>query len=159
MLFGDTIYTVVIVKNPKQGRNEDPYLYFISDLKDAKAIANHYLKRWKIECCFKHLKKNGFNIEDINLKKDIKIELMMGVLVCTYIMAIIQGIIQVLNKPPKIKCYRNGKRYPQISVFRTGYSELQRLFTEIKKVIHFIADFIEYRYSKCIVVYELLIID
>ena len=66
-------YSFVIIKNPKHDPNE-PYIYFISDLKDAKAIANHYLKRWKIECAFKHLKTNGFNIENANLKDDLKID-------------------------------------------------------------------------------------
>ena len=45
-------------------------------LKDATAIAKHYLKRWKIECAFKHLKTNGFNIENANLKSDLKMELL-----------------------------------------------------------------------------------
>jgi len=80
------------MKNPRQGVNEEPYLFFISDLLDARAIANHYLKRWKIECCFRHLKRNGFNMEDINLKADEKIELMMGVLAYTFLIAVIEGI-------------------------------------------------------------------
>jgi hypothetical protein len=61
-----------MIKNPKHDPKE-PYIYFISDLEHAKDIANHYLKRWKIECCFKNLKTNGFNIEDINLRSDKKI--------------------------------------------------------------------------------------
>lgn len=130
-------YSFVILKNPKQGREDEPYLYFISELQDARAIANHYLKRWKIECCFKHLKKNGFNIEDINLKDDIKIELMMGVLACAYIMAIAEGIIQQKHSPPKMKKYKNGKSYPLISVFRRGYVELQSLFLNIVTLVNY----------------------
>jgi transposase len=72
-----------MVKNIKHDPNE-PYLYFISDFKNAKKIAEHYLKRWKIECVFKHLKTNGFNIEDIALKGDEKIELMMAMLCILY---------------------------------------------------------------------------
>lgn len=122
------LYTFVIMVNPKKGRSEESFLFFISDLKDAKTIADHYLKRWKIECCFKHLKKNGFNIEDINLKADHKIQLMMGILACTYLMALSEGIINQAESPIKIKRYKNGNLYPVISVFRTGYIELQKAF-------------------------------
>jgi hypothetical protein len=129
-------YSFVIIKNPKQGRHQEPFLYFISDLNDAKAIANHYLKRWKIECCFRHLKRNGFNVEDINLKSDVKIELMMAVLVYTYVMAIMEGITKQLAKPPKLKKYKNGTSHPAISIFRNGYNEIQRIFTNVFTTIN-----------------------
>ena len=140
MSLGEQLYTFVIIKNPKQNNKEEPYLFFISDLQDARAIASHYFKRWKIECCFKHLKKNGFNIEDINLKSDIKIELMMGVLACTYIMAIMEGIIKQIDFPPGLKIYKNGKQYPSISIFRSGYIELQQLFMNVLNVLDYLAD-------------------
>jgi len=125
------LYTFVIIVNPKKGRSEDPFLFFISDLKDARAITNHYLKRWKIECCFKHLKRNGFNIEDINLKADNKIELMMGIVTIAYLVVIHEGIIQQVNNPTKMKIYKDGIKYPLISIFRRGYLELQKLFSSI----------------------------
>jgi transposase len=130
----------VILVNPKKGRSEEPFLFFISDLKDAKAIANHYLKRWKIECCFRHLKTNGFNIEDINLKDDNKIQLMMGVLACTYLLAIMEGIIQQAREPLKMKSYKNGKSYPSISVFRRGFIVLQKTFLTIENAIAYFND-------------------
>ena len=135
MFLKEQRYTFAIVKNPKQGRNQEPYLYFISDLQDVRAIANHYVKRWKIECCFRHLKRNGFNIEDINLKTDIKIELMMGILACTYIIAVMQGILQQQKHPPEMKRYKNGKCYPAISVFRKGYLLMQQIFLNLMDII------------------------
>ena len=132
------LYTFVIIVNPKKGRNEDPFLFFISDLKDARAIASHYLKRWKIECCFKHLKKNGFNIEDINLKADNKIELMMGIVALTYLVAIHEGTIQQAKKPTQMKIYKGGIKYPIISIFRKGYLELQKLFSNTYSVFKYL---------------------
>lgn len=123
------LYTFVIIVNQKKGRNEEPFLFFISDLQDARAIANHYFKRWKIECCFKHLKRNGFNIEDINLKADNKVELMMGIVTITYLAVIHEGVIQQANKVTKMKVYKSGIKYPLISIFRRGYLELQKLFS------------------------------
>jgi hypothetical protein len=132
------LYTFVIIVNPRKTRNEEPFLFFISDLKDAQAIANHYLKRWKIECCFKHLKKNGFNIEDINLKADNKIELMMAIVTLTYLVVIHEGIIQQAINPIKMKVYKSGIKYPLISIFRRGFIELQKLFFSILTVLKYI---------------------
>lgn len=137
MVLGETTYTFVMIKNPKHDPKE-PYIYFISDMQDARAISNHYLKRWKIECCFKHLKSNGFNIEDINLKTDDKIELMMGVLAMVYIMAVREGLLSHKLKPIPLKKYKDGKLYLSISIFRIGLAIIQTLFTKINKLIEYI---------------------
>ena len=139
MALGSTAYTFVMIKNQKYDPKE-PYIYFISDLQDARAIANHYLKRWKIECCFKHLKTNGFNIEDINLKIDEKIELMMGVLAMVYIMAVKEGLLSHKRKPIPWKKYKDGKIYLSISIFRLGMAIIQALFTKINKLFDYVAD-------------------
>lgn len=150
MFFGEIEYTFVVVKNNHKGRNKEPYLYFISDLRNAYEIVNHYLKRWKIECCFRHLKSNGFNIEDINLKSDLKIELMMGILACTYLIAIIEGTIQHHISPSKMKIYKNGTTYPVISIFRSGYIQLQCFLIHLKNIVIYISDRLKpliYKYS------------
>jgi hypothetical protein len=138
-------YSFVIIKNPKHDPKE-PYIYFISDLKDAKAIANHYLKRWKIECAFKHLKTNGFNIENANLKDDFKIELLMAVVVFAYVVAVKEGILKM--NTIKLKKYNNGKTYLSISVFRTGYTILQALCKTITQFIEYIESLILYNSIK-----------
>jgi len=139
MALGNTTYAFVMIKNSKYDPKE-PYIYFISDLQDARAIANHYLKRWKIECCFKHLKTNGFNIEDINLKIDEKIELMMGILAMVYIMAVKEGLLSHKRKPIPWKKYKDGKKYLSISIFRCGMAIIQELFTRINKLFDYIGD-------------------
>ena len=138
-------YSFVIIKNPKHDPKE-PYIYFISDLKDAKAIANHYLKRWKIESAFKHLKTNGFNIENANLKDDLKIELLMAIVVFAYVVAVKEGILKM--NTIKMKKYNNGKTYLSISVFRTGYTILQALCKTINQFIQYIESLILYDPTK-----------
>lgn len=138
-------YSFVIIKNPKYDPKE-PYIYFISDLKDAKEIAKHYLKRWKIECAFKHLKTNGFNIENANLKNDLKIELLMAVVVFAYVVAVKEGILKM--NTIKMKKYSNGKTYLSISVFRTGYTVLQSLCKTINDFIKYIESLILYESLK-----------
>jgi hypothetical protein len=138
MALEGTSYTFVMIKNPKYDPNE-PYIYFISDLKNAKEISAHYLKRWKIECAFKHLKTNGFNLEDMNLKSDDKIDLMMSVVVFVYTLAIKQGILN--QDMIKMKTYANQKKYPQTSIFRLGYSILQNTCHNTAQFLTLIASY------------------
>lgn len=142
MVLGNTTYTFVMIKNPKHDPKE-PYIYFISDLHDAQAIANHYLKRWKIECCFKNLKTNGFNIEDINLKADQKIELMMGVLAMVYLIAIKEGLLRHLLKPIPMRTFKNGKKHLSLSIFRMGFALIQSVFCRINDLLHYIENLIK----------------
>ncbi len=137
MTLGNTTYTFVMIKNPKYNPQE-PYIYFISNMQDARAIAGHYLKRWKIECCFKHLKTNGFNLEDINVKLDAKIELMMAMLAMVYIIAVKEGLLSHQRKPIPLKEYNNGTTYLSISIFRMGLHIIQGLFTTVIKLIAYI---------------------
>ena len=133
---GTITYTFVMMKNPKGDRRE-PYLYFISDLKDARAIARHYYKRWKVECCFKNLKTNGFNIEDINLQSDEKIELMMAVLAMLYLIALREGILRHRCKPIPLKKYKDGTKQMAISFFRLGCYIILNLFNDIQRFLNY----------------------
>jgi hypothetical protein len=137
MTLGNTTYTFVMIKNPKYNPQE-PYIYFISNMQDARAIAGHYLKRWKIECCFKHLKTNGFNLEDINVKLDAKIELMMAMLAMVYIIAVQEGLLSHQRNPIPLKKYKDGTSYLSISMFRLGFYIIQGLFTTVIKLIGYI---------------------
>jgi transposase len=108
-----------MTKNLKHDYKE-PYVFFITNLEEACKALECYAQRWKIECCFKHLKSNGFNIKAMNFKDDRKIELMMGIVVTAYAIAIREGLIEQFRKPFFIKKYKCGKQYAAISVFRKG---------------------------------------
>lgn len=115
---------MVMTKNLKPDYKE-PYVFFITNVQDAGKALEYYTQRWKIECCFRHLKSNGFNIEAMNFKDDRKIELLMGVVVTAYAIAIREGLLQQLHKPFAIKKYKNGKQYSEISVFRKGLEVIE----------------------------------
>lgn len=108
-----------MTKNLKPDYKE-PYIFFITNLRDAEKALEYYAQRWKIECCFKHLKSNGFHVEAMNFKDDRKIELMMGMVVVAYTVAIREGVLEQLRKPFSIKKYKNGKQSASVSVFRKG---------------------------------------
>lgn len=99
---------------------DEPIIYLITNILHQKRIGKQYAKRWKIEYCFKHLKTNGFNLEDMSLTDLKKIRLMIALVVVAYIMAVREGIIQQKNQPGRVIKYKNGDRLPAVSIFRNG---------------------------------------
>lgn len=94
----------------------------MTTLPDAKKAAELYVKRWKIECLFKHLKTNGYNIEDINLKDQGKNLLMFAIAATAYILAIREG--HKRRKDIPTQRYADGTQCPEVSVFREGLAKL-----------------------------------
>lgn len=115
-------YSFVVFKNPKTSATE-PLIYFISSLKIKQQITEAYPIRWTIECCFKHLKSNGFRLENINMKDTLKIMLMMAIVVFLYVLCICEGLKQLKTvKLSNRKKYKNGTIFLTISIFRKGLS-------------------------------------
>lgn len=114
-------YTLVMMPNPKSSA-EEPVLIFLTTLADAKKAAELYVKRWKIECLFKHLKTNGYNLEDLNLKDKGKNLLMMAIVTTAYILALREGWKRQKEIP--LKLYADGSQWPDVSIFREGLAWL-----------------------------------
>ena len=147
-ILGET-YSFVIFKNPKtEGvKKEDTLIYYLSTLKNKAKIIALYPTRWKIECCFKHLKTNGFNLEEVNLGTPEKIKMMMAILVFLYAICIYQGIKEYENglKKSDYKKYKNGKITLTKSIFRTGLSIVQGKFTDLQSFFYIFNQFITSR--------------
>jgi hypothetical protein len=119
-------YNFIVFKNPKK-QAEEPLLYFLSSLMDRVKVIKAYPVRWTIECCFKHLKSNGFQMEQIGLKSTAKIKLMIALLVFLYVLCIREGMDQLKKTKDKAnswKKYKNGKKTLSVSIFRMGLSNL-----------------------------------
>ena len=114
-------YTLVMMPNPKAGA-EEPVLIFLTTLPNAKKAAGLYAMRWKIECLFKHLKTNGYNLEDLNLKDPGKNSLMLAIVAAAYILAIREGWKR--RKQIAFQKYRDGSETPEVSIFREGLAVL-----------------------------------
>ena len=80
-------YTIVMLPNPKTDADE-PVMIFLTTLPNAAKAAELYAKQWKIECLFRYLKTNGYNLEDLNLKDPNKNLLMPEIVTTAYILAI-----------------------------------------------------------------------
>lgn len=138
-------YTFVIFKNPKKDPKE-PLVYFISTLKRKKKIVQVYPIRWTIECCFKHLKTNGFNLEELNLKKSEKIKLMMAIVTFLYVLCINEGFIAYLKvKKSDFKKYADGKVTLAVSVFRKGLSIVEAGFSNLRTFFKYLVDIIRHK--------------
>lgn len=117
---GET-YLYVMYKNPNPNADkDDKTLFFLSSLNKKQKVIKNYPLRWTIECCFKHLKSNGFNLETINVRGKDKENLMFTILVFLYTFSIVQGL-KIYKKTNKVfKKYKNGKTYLAVSIFKKG---------------------------------------
>jgi acyl-CoA thioesterase FadM len=135
-------FSIVILKNPKMDLKE-PLLYFISTLTHKVRITETYRIRWKIETCFKHLKTNGFNLEQLNFRDNDKILLIVAIVVMGYVLSIQQGLVQMRTK---MKTFKNCSKTLAISIFRQGLTKIKarvwsfhrflRLLQEVLAVLH-----------------------
>lgn len=128
LLVGEYICHFVALKNTA-GRDREPWIYFFTNLDDPQQASHFYQLRWTIECCFKHLKSNGFNLEDHGFELPHQVDILMAMAVLLYTVCLIGGVIQVqtevaANRMKKPKKYPNGKTYPPKALFRIGLTLL-----------------------------------
>lgn len=121
VVLGGEPYTIVMMPNPKPGADE-PVMIFLTTLPNAAQAAGLYAKRWKIECLFRHLKTNGYNLEDLNLKDPNKNLLMMAIVTTAYILAVREGWKRKKRVPAQR--YADGAEWPEVSIFREGLAVL-----------------------------------
>jgi hypothetical protein len=127
-------FTIIMMPNPKTNADE-PAMIFLTTRPQARKAAELYAKRWKIECLFRHLKTNGYNLEDLNLKDPKKNLLMLAIVTTAYILAIREGWRRRKKIPQQQ--YKDGNETPEVSIFREGLAILTA------KCFRFI-DFLQY---------------
>lgn len=108
----------------RSSNKDEPIIYLITNILDQKRVGKQYAKRWKIEYCFKHLKTNGFNLEDMSLTDLKKIRLMISLVIVAYVLSIREGIIQKKTQKTRVIKYKNGDKYPAVSIFRCGLQSI-----------------------------------
>ena len=127
-------YWLLMLPNPKANAGEDIFV-LLTTLPPTPKTAQLYARRWKIECLFRHMKSNGFNLEDLNLKDTGKNLLLMGILAISYTLAVRIGWKR-RNVIPSKK-YADGSAAPAVSLFRDGLSWLtQKCFRLIDFLIY-----------------------
>lgn len=133
VLADELIAPVVMLPLDQPSGKEGNYLYLITNRDCPDEVQTLYRIRWQIEVCFKHLKTNGFHLEDLNRTQPHKIELMFGVLTLTYALAVREGILTYTDQEQAVpvKQYANGQQTLAKSVFRKGLTQLKRKVRDV----------------------------
>lgn len=132
---GMSLYFVVC-KNPDPDAKEE--LIFLITNKDqcAAQIAVKYGIRWSIEHCFKQFKSNGFDLEAMNVKGKFKQQLLMAIVVFTYVLSILEGLKTYKKVHTKINS--EGKEYKAVSLFRHGCDYLVSRTASFERFVRYI---------------------
>lgn len=128
-------FTFVMMPNPKTCADE-PVLLFLTTLTDAKKAAELYVFRWKIECLFKHLKSNGFHLEDLNLKDEGKNLLMFAVAATAYTLTVRNA--WKYRKSIATKIFTDGSETLENSIFREGLSRITTICFSFIRFLTFV---------------------
>ena len=125
-------YRLEVYRNENQNEKQtekEPLVYLLTNRLSTKRIGKQYRKRWKIEYCFKHLKTNGFNLEQVAFQDANKCRLLISFVIVAYILALEQGILQERHNPVRHIRSASGKKYRSVSVFRDGLQKLKEKLT------------------------------
>lgn len=112
-------------------------MYFIPSLTDKVKVTEAYRHRWRIESCFKPLKTQGFNMENLNFKDDGKIMLVVAIVVMAYVLSLQEAFHRGSTRE---KVYRNGVRALATSYFRQGVTCLRRHAQSLATFIRYLED-------------------
>lgn len=137
---------MVAVKNPDP-KAKEPVILLVTNLGwPACAVADVYPVRWKIEHCFKHLKSNGFRLEDINLYGKARPKLLMAVVVFAYTLSVHEGL--KTYDEVEVKTFADGTRHKAVSVFRHGLSLISGYLGSLQEFCGFLHREIRWAASK-----------
>lgn len=130
-------------------RGKAKYIFLMTNMEDITEASKFYRKRYKIEICFKHLKKCGLRLEDLAVQGQHKTDLMFAALTLIYIMAIQKGIIHFEEiQPQEMRVFYDPKPYiaPAKSVFMQGFEDLlatiftfEEVYNEVSQLFKWIA--------------------
>lgn len=131
LLAGEYVCHLVCLPKIPTSRDKEPYLYLLTNLDEPRQAKTLYRRRYTIECCFKHLKSNGFDLEKQGFVKIHQVEIITAVLVLLYTVCVVQGIIRQhknlsVAKKSAVKTYQDGLTYPAKSLFRVGLTDVLR---------------------------------
>ena len=127
-------YTYVLMAY-RERSGKVAFLRLITTLTPALAI-KYYGYRYRIESMFKHLKSNGFQLQDLNVKTHHKIRLLMAALVLAYTLSVVHGLARYKRA---VKVKKHGS--PEMSLFRFGLDLWQNSLQSFVRFLDTLAQF------------------
>ena len=94
-------------------------------------ISSIYYLRWKIECLFRHLKTNGFHLEEVGMVNPRKIRVLMAVVIASFLLCILEGV------KTKQRVKKDNESFYE-SIFRIEYGKVVFYATSIDKILKII---------------------
>lgn len=101
----------------------------MSNQKSSRNLLKKYKNRWTIELLFKHLKSNGFNLEETHLIHLERLKKMFAVVTMAFLLAFLTGRQQEKKAPTS---YKKTVNAPLFSTFRRGFDWIRRLILRDK---------------------------
>lgn len=137
IIVNDLKYRLWVVKNATNDPSE-PLVFILTNTLNKTNIPNLYRLRWKIETLFKHLKTNGYNLEDLRVTNLDKIRLIISMIVLVYILSVLTALEERRKKTVKKKIYHDGRKFDTISIFKQGQSILKQSFISLDRLLDII---------------------
>jgi transposase len=139
VIIGSAAWYYIIIRNPKAGHpDEDDFIFLLSSWYNRTAAAEAYARRWAIEVTFRHLKSNGFRLEDMRVEGKEKRETMMAILNLVFVLCVIEGR-KFYQRHPRSRQTKTDHQTGRVtivhSVFRQGLSRVLATFTTLEKLI------------------------
>lgn len=128
------IFRLWIIKKMENDLKE-PLIYVLTNILAKRNTPKLYKLRWRIESLFKHLKTNGYNLEDLRITNLCKIRLIFSMVVLAYIMSILMALDERKTKPSQKKTYKDGRSFDTISVFKQGQSLIKQRFITLSQFL------------------------
>jgi hypothetical protein len=131
------LYQFVAFRNLQASEAKEELVLLLTSLQvNKKRVAAIYRLRWEIESMFKHLKSNGFHLEDLSMMQEKKIRLMVALLVAAYIVCVCEGIKKL--KSIRTRTSTQGKQTRYESIFRKGYTQVSNYMQRIELFLVFL---------------------
>lgn len=127
----------------ESARGKAKYIYLMTNMEDMMQASMFYRKRYKIEVCFKHLKKAGLRLEELAIQGQHKVDIMFAALTLIYIMSIKRGIQHFeTQQPQEMKIFNAKKPFiaPAKSVFMQGFEDILAIVFSFEEFIHELLD-------------------
>jgi len=128
-------YQFVALCHQDGPQSADPLVLLVSNLSwSRQIIAERYRIRWTTECFFKHLKSNGFDLEQLGFQSPQKIRLLVAIVVVLYVICVAEGLRQF----HRIRAKNTNAHEPlrlREALFRKGYSVV---VNELVNIAHFV---------------------
>lgn len=117
---------------------DEPLVYILTNHVNKREVPGLYRLRWRIESLFKHLKTNGYNLEDLRMKNLDKAGLLVAVVTLAFVLSVLSALQSRRQQKVKKKRYKNNSWFDAVSVFKQGQSLLKQRFVTLSQFLEII---------------------